>query len=123
MDQNFFFVDGMHANKASRRQMRRHVMKGKNAGKTLNRPSKPKRQNTQLTSNSSSIDKRSIGEDRSAPISMSGFGPLSNIFIPSWLPIGVTPESLKVIHECTNEKSRIILEHELSPSISLYLHL
>ncbi|KAG8356851.1 hypothetical protein FVEN_g5561 [Fusarium venenatum] len=40
MEQSFFFVDGLHADKTSKRLMRQHVMKGKNAGKTFHRPSK-----------------------------------------------------------------------------------
>jgi hypothetical protein len=35
MAQTFFFINGIHVDKASKRQMRRHVMKGKNAGKTV----------------------------------------------------------------------------------------
>ncbi|KAI1051637.1 hypothetical protein LB506_003046 [Fusarium annulatum] len=40
MQQNFFFVDGLNADKTSKKLMRRHVMKGKNAGKTFHRPSR-----------------------------------------------------------------------------------
>ncbi|CCT71038.1 uncharacterized protein FFB20_07445 [Fusarium fujikuroi] len=40
MEQNFFFVDGLNADKTSKKLMRRHVMKGKNAGKTFHRPSR-----------------------------------------------------------------------------------
>ncbi|KAH7182594.1 uncharacterized protein B0J16DRAFT_343928 [Fusarium flagelliforme] len=40
MEQTFFFVDGLKADRKSKKLMRRHVMKGKNAGKTFHRPSK-----------------------------------------------------------------------------------
>ncbi|KAF5539255.1 hypothetical protein FMEXI_8997 [Fusarium mexicanum] len=40
MEKNFFFVDGLNADKTSKKLMRRHVMKGKNAGKTFHRPSR-----------------------------------------------------------------------------------
>ncbi|KAH7144929.1 hypothetical protein DER46DRAFT_85531 [Fusarium sp. MPI-SDFR-AT-0072] len=40
MEHNFFFVDGLNADKTSKKLMRRHVMKGKNAGKTFHRPSR-----------------------------------------------------------------------------------
>jgi UDP-N-acetylenolpyruvoylglucosamine reductase len=40
MEQNFFFVDGLKADKNSKKLMRQHVMKGKNAGKTFHRPSR-----------------------------------------------------------------------------------
>ncbi|CAK7204242.1 hypothetical protein SEUCBS139899_006997 [Sporothrix eucalyptigena] len=36
----FMFVDGMQNDRSTKRQMRRHVMKGKNAGKTIHRPSR-----------------------------------------------------------------------------------
>lgn len=41
MGQTFLFIDGIDADQASKRLMRRHVMKGKNAGKTLHRPTRP----------------------------------------------------------------------------------
>ncbi|KIL95496.1 hypothetical protein FAVG1_00233 [Fusarium avenaceum] len=40
MEQNFFFLDGLRADKNSKKLMRQHVMKGKNAGKTFHRPSR-----------------------------------------------------------------------------------
>ncbi|KAM0233216.1 hypothetical protein ACHAPO_007295 [Fusarium lateritium] len=40
MEQSFFFVDGLHADRNSKKLMRQHVMKGKNAGKTFHRPSR-----------------------------------------------------------------------------------
>ncbi|KAG5665381.1 hypothetical protein KAF25_009506 [Fusarium avenaceum] len=40
MEQNFFFVNGLKADKNSKKLMRQHVMKGKNAGKTFHRPSR-----------------------------------------------------------------------------------
>ncbi|VUC25496.1 unnamed protein product [Clonostachys rosea] len=40
MSNNFFFIDGIQADRNAKKQMRRHVMKGKNAGKKFHRPSK-----------------------------------------------------------------------------------
>ncbi|CAG9990899.1 unnamed protein product [Clonostachys byssicola] len=40
MSNNFFFIDGIQADRNTKKQMRRHVMKGKNAGKKFHRPSK-----------------------------------------------------------------------------------
>jgi hypothetical protein len=40
MEQSFFFVNGLQADKTSKKLMRQHVMKGKNAGKTFHRPSR-----------------------------------------------------------------------------------
>ncbi|PKS08008.1 hypothetical protein jhhlp_006620 [Lomentospora prolificans] len=40
METSFHFVNGIETDRASKRLMRRHVMKGKNLGKKLHRPSK-----------------------------------------------------------------------------------
>ncbi|RGP75148.1 hypothetical protein FLONG3_5832 [Fusarium longipes] len=46
MEHEFLFVDGLHTDKTSKKLMRRHVMKGKNAGKTFHRPSRVVRYHT-----------------------------------------------------------------------------
>ncbi|CAH0058085.1 unnamed protein product [Clonostachys solani] len=40
MSNKFLFIDGIQADRNAKKQMRRHVMRGKNAGKTFHRPSK-----------------------------------------------------------------------------------
>ncbi|GKZ71396.1 hypothetical protein AnigIFM50267_007437 [Aspergillus niger] len=40
MDQKFLFVDGVQIGKTARKQIRRHVMNGKNAGKKVHRRSR-----------------------------------------------------------------------------------
>lgn len=35
----FLFVDGLHADRAAKKRLRQHVMRGKNAGKKINRQS------------------------------------------------------------------------------------
>lgn len=40
MTQQFMFIEGLQADMASKKLMRRHVMRGKNAGKKLQRPSR-----------------------------------------------------------------------------------
>lgn len=37
---SFIFVDGLQNDRPTKRLMRRHVMQGKNAGKTIHRPSR-----------------------------------------------------------------------------------
>ena len=44
MQKGFFFIDGVQPYRAAQKSMRRHVMKGKNAGKKLVRPSRLKQQ-------------------------------------------------------------------------------
>ncbi|RAL03640.1 uncharacterized protein BO80DRAFT_349697 [Aspergillus ibericus CBS 121593] len=43
MEKAFYFIDGIQPDRASKKQMRRHVMKGKNAGKRLHRASRTNR--------------------------------------------------------------------------------
>lgn len=40
MEKTFLFIDGHQADRSTKRLMRRHVMMGKNAGKTIHRPSR-----------------------------------------------------------------------------------
>ncbi|KAE8147057.1 hypothetical protein BDV25DRAFT_169418 [Aspergillus avenaceus] len=40
MEKTFYFIDGLHPDRTSKKLMRRHVMKGKNAGKTIHRASR-----------------------------------------------------------------------------------
>lgn len=40
MQQTFCFVNGTHVDKLTKKRMRRHVMMGKNAGRTIHRKSK-----------------------------------------------------------------------------------
>jgi hypothetical protein len=100
MAQTFFFINGIHVDKASKRQVRRHVMKGKNAGKTVNRPSRLKQHDAKRISNRGVQDERTTDEGDPMAISIPAFGNLSNTSSVFWLPVEVTHQSLIVIHEC-----------------------
>ena len=103
MAQTFFFIDGIYADRASKRQMRRHVMKGKNVGKTLNRPSRWKQLDSKKISvRSVQYDGGADDGNSTAPI-IPACGTLSNTSVVFWLPVEVTPQSLRVIHECEYE--------------------
>ena len=86
MERSFLFVDGVQADKSSKRLLRRHVMKGKNAGKTVHRRSRlpkcrPKINDT--TADSS----RSVRDFERTYLTVS----------PSF---SISPDSLRVINDC-----------------------
>ena len=111
MHQDFFFIDGIQADKTSKRLMRRHVMKGKNAGRTLHRPSRTKqrvsRSQAQFVSTLATCD--TANEHEQHDNALDWLLPLSPAFMVSkrlgnglslGIPIQVTRESLEVINEC-----------------------
>ncbi|RYP64384.1 hypothetical protein DL771_008778 [Monosporascus sp. 5C6A] len=99
MDKTFHFVDGIRDDRASRRQMRRFVMKGKNAGKTFNRPSRLElarhKPNTRraLARISGDADKGVLASSTAIE------RVLGNVFLTLSLPVEFSPYSLKVINE------------------------
>lgn len=86
MADQFLFVDsGVQHDRAAKRRMRQHVMKGKNAGRRISRPSKL------------SIAPR--GKQPWYPGAVDeGFG---IAFEMVGLPVKVTSRALRVINECT----------------------
>ncbi|KAI5461788.1 hypothetical protein BGZ63DRAFT_424645 [Mariannaea sp. PMI_226] len=108
MDKEFFFVDGIQPDRASKRLMRRHVMKGKNAGKTINRPSRlqlaKQRPGTlsHLTCPHTSHRPNasqclSKGWIKTSPYAI--HGNLGGGLFTFMLPVKVTPDALRIIHE------------------------
>lgn len=110
MEKTFFFVNGIVNDENSKKLMRRHVMKGKNAGKKIYRRSRldlqATRRQTNVSDGSSRIyaernqfdhanhaDWRYLSFDR---VSIQ----LGNIFSTFYLPVEVTPYSLEVINKC-----------------------
>ena len=85
MQRQFYFVDGIQPNGASRRLMRRHVMQGKNAGKRVYRKSK-----LGLEQPRSQTDIPVASLIRTGPGSLLTF----------LLPIDMTRESVEIIDEC-----------------------
>ena len=83
MEQQFFFIDGMHADRAAKRRMRRHVMKGKNAGKTFQRRSKA---GLQLV--------------RRQPVANGISRSICNPLLTFPFPVVVTPVEGKTISDC-----------------------
>lgn len=110
MEKTFFFVNGIANDEKSKKLMRRHVMKGKNAGKKIHRRSRLDLQVTQSQFNVSDgpshihternqfdhmnhTDWRYLSPDR---VSIQH----GNIFLTFSLPVEVTPYSLEVINKC-----------------------
>ncbi|KAJ5300803.1 uncharacterized protein N7443_005805 [Penicillium atrosanguineum] len=107
MEQKFIFMNGLSNDEESKKLMRRHVMKGKNAGKKLHRRSRLELQVTRSRPNVATdslhicrdlreeyhyADWRYVSPDR---LSID-FG---NAFLTFSLPVEVTPYSLEVINE------------------------
>ena len=113
MRKTFYFVDGIQADKTSKRLMRRHVMKGKNAGKRFHRPSKLGLQVAQRQPdiNETTLSSRIYGdlnevECRSnwryvSPTTVARSCEKS--FLIFSLPVEVPPASMKIINECEDK--------------------
>ncbi|KAF4465537.1 hypothetical protein FALBO_7621 [Fusarium albosuccineum] len=100
MEQTFFFVDGVHADRASKRLMRRHVMKGKNAGKTFKRQSRLSLQ----------VAQRHTLTRIARPV-------ISNPFRTFRFPVEVTPIAGKAIDDFFNLTSDSIYPVQLGFSL------
>lgn len=114
MEKSFHFVDTTQNDKASRRQVRRFVMKGKNAGKTVHRPSRmaalAKHHQQQANTSSSSGGGSSMAlsrvtasdGDMEALFAYSGaLATKYRDMYPTFsLPVKVAPHSLKIINQC-----------------------
>ncbi|KAK2616451.1 hypothetical protein QQS21_000693 [Conoideocrella luteorostrata] len=110
MDQQFMFVDGRKTDRASKKLVRRHVMKGKNAGKKVLRPTRLALQDARKQINSATMDEREPlwacndlkkRHQRSDWIYLSekmaalAFG---NVLLPFALPVPVTPLAMDIMN-------------------------
>lgn len=111
MEKSFHFVDTTQNDKASRRQVRRFVMKGKNAGKTVHRPSRmaalakhhQQQANTSSSSSSMALSRVTASDgDMEALFAYSGaLATKYRDMYPTFsLPVKVAPHSLKIINQC-----------------------
>lgn len=109
MEKTFYFVDGYQPDRTSKKLMRHHVMKGKNAGKKFHRAS---RRGLPITSHQlesfqvGGLDRRpGAGERVSAPSTVDkAFG---DTILSSSLPmVEVSQHSLKIINQCESLKLR-----------------
>ena len=92
MGQTFLFIEGIDADQASKRLMRRHVMKGKNVGKTLHRPTRPDLRAARRQAYAKAYPKL-CPENQVAAV----FG---NPLLTFSFPVQVTPQAIQTINDC-----------------------
>jgi hypothetical protein len=109
MQQPFCFVDSNHIDKLTKKRMRRHVMMGKNAGRTIQRRSRKDIPTCQVTKAPAvslvALCQQSQG-DRFSPFD--AFNPDSiynNVLCGLSFPVKLTPHFAEVISNCTDERS------------------
>lgn len=103
MEKTFHFMDGLQADREARRKMRRHVMLGKNAGKTIHRPSRRDGEKSREVTGGAVVAKNSkpYGSTDWQCVSSSIIGrPLGNTFLTISLPVRLTTQALQVVNEC-----------------------
>ena len=100
---SFQFVDGANIDSTARKSIRSHVMKGKNARRTIHRQSRlnlssswppPNHKAPQRTLQGSRRDEDPTG------ISMQVSRNLGSVFLTFRFPIELTPHSIKVVNQC-----------------------
>ena len=112
MDGTIFFMDGLRPDRASKKLMRRHVMKGKNAGKKLSRRSRlppqvhrDRRKDNIIDSTlSHKVSKDEVGNDGCQYAGAGGPSmscqPYNRSFVAFSAPFEVSPASIRVISLC-----------------------
>ena len=116
MQQAFLFIDGIHADKSSKRQMRRHVMRGKNAGRILHRPSKLRQPSLRKVSKycAEAEDGDTVSNFNVTTLTHhKKFGDFS----ARWLPVQVSLESIRIMHDFFCFTSDRIYSPELGISL------
>jgi hypothetical protein len=102
----FLFVDGVEVDKKTKRQMRSHVMIGKNVGRTIRRPS-----NRSLAGQTSDAagSSRTPSDNENMPLTRTSANrPRSsmiartpgNILLTVSFPVNLTHRSMQVINQC-----------------------
>lgn len=113
METSFHFVNGIETDRASKRLMRRHVMKGKNLGKKLHRPSKltPAKAAPGATEAADEVS-RLRGRGASDPSQGQKSLPVVHLARDFGTPfqtlahsVTLTPDSLPIIHQCKHMQS------------------
>lgn len=94
MERTYQFVDVTRLDRATKRSMRSHVMRGKNAGKNFHRPSKFNLPNRTMQL-----------QQLWTPSSARGLG---SVFLSLSLPLDLSPRSLEVLGQCKDCNSRNI---------------
>lgn len=115
MGMEYMFVDGTAMDRMARRSLRRHVMIGKNTGKTLCRPSRPRPHssrpqhhphnnniNNTLQCAASCAQAVDQGECNVESPHLSAPSAADDVYRTLPCPVEVSPASRRIIHECTD---------------------
>jgi hypothetical protein len=115
MEKSFQFVDSANIDNITRKSIRSHVMKGKNARRTVHRQSR-----LSLTTNWLPPPSHKATTQRTLqaphkdedPISMSMqvSRNLGSVFLTFRFPIELTPHSIKVVNQCEPKRCMLNLE-------------
>lgn len=123
--QTFYFMDGIQPDAQSKKLMRRHVMKGKNAGRRINRPSRLALQEERKNKIVHDGIKKPIRAAETLNYKQrlrdadwiylslnSAARSFGNVLLPFSLKAQITPASLKVINTCKPCFSITYIRHE-----------
>jgi hypothetical protein len=115
MGKRFLFVDSTDVDRTTRKSIRRHVMNGKNAGKTHHRSSRldlirrtpynNNRTTFQRSASTSNEEEAEADQELSCPVT--NYRNLGNPFLSLSFPLELTPRSLKVINEREHAKIQL----------------
>lgn len=101
MAKTFYFIDGVQPDESSKKLMRRHVMKGKNAGKKVHRTSKlrVKKIDSHLIPIRNAIPPAAWG-GRQVDTPVTRSCEKSLLAFEFSLPLHISPDSARIINEC-----------------------
>jgi hypothetical protein len=127
MDQKFLFVDGVHIGKSARKQIRRHVMNGKNAGKKVHRrlrldlirptPYYHKREISQQCEHQI-VEKQVIRIDQSLACPVMNHRNLGNPFLTLSYPVETTSYTINVFNECKHFHQFIMAQGYIADQVT-----
>lgn len=108
MTQEFCFVNATDIDKMTKKRMRRHVMMGKNAGKTVHRRSKKDQIHVQHTGAKEvvripMVSIESVDQGKNIPFRLRYYEPLSiynNVLTGLSFPVEITPHFAETISNC-----------------------
>lgn len=102
MEQSFCFVNGMQLDRVAKKQMRRHVMMGKNAGKTVHRRSKKELLRVQTAA----VKRKKEGLECYEPISIH-----DNVLTGLSFPVDLTLQHAEIISNCKLKNASVGLAY------------
>jgi hypothetical protein len=122
VQKTFHFMDGLQAGPDSKKQMRRHVMMGKNAGKKIHRPSKrdfnsrpkpmplipahPKFANTSIIQSADRIESHKGEAEIWKHVAPNIIGRnIGNTLVTLSVPVQLTTYSLTVVDQCEYQQT------------------